>query len=165
MCLVDYFFDVTMLLGTWLSAPGGGRSSKQESIVTAKKKKRKEKKLFGIGKNDLANRSQAQPTYSALLLRSLQMWHHLKGNKQPFQPYKTYCQEALLQQRKNTPSTNFLFFFLFTWLLLDVLPDIFVLSTRFFFCFLISHSAWTWYTSIHIYSQHRLTNYSMQCSA
>src|SRR4029434_10636030 len=63
----------------------------------------------------LANLSWAQPTYSALLL--IPQMHVpykcgtiKKGNKQAFQRYKIYCQEALLQQRNNLPNTNVLTF-------------------------------------------------------
>ena len=41
---------------------------------------------------------------------SLEMCHHLK-EKEAFQLYEIYCQEALLQQGNNLPNTDFLSFF------------------------------------------------------
>ena len=67
--------------------------------------------LFGRG--DLSHFSWAQPTYSALLLIPQMHVPHKCGTigkvrKQPFQRYKMYCQEALLQHRDNIPNTDFL---------------------------------------------------------
>lgn len=55
--------------------------------------------MFGIGREDLTSFSLAQAKYSASQPTnelSLQKWCHLRGSKQAFQCFNSFCPEPLL---------------------------------------------------------------------
>lgn len=83
--------------GTWLSVTCSNRSSKK----TQQREQQQQDEQFGTGREDLARFSWAQPTYTAVQPTNVTQF---------FQQYKINCQESLVQQRNNQPSTNFVTF-------------------------------------------------------